>query len=626
MSEPHEWRWVQSKLNVSDDATKWKDGPNLDSSSLWFKGPGFLQQEETLWPEHRITTTTHEEVRRVQTHWNPVPLIDYSRFNKWIKLQRTTAYIFRFIDSARRNNVGQKLQREILSQEELARAEVALWKMAQTEAFPEERITLAKTSGSPDAKHATVLKSSSIYKTWPYMDVQGILRMRGRIGAADYLPFQARYPVILPKLHAVTTLIVSWFHGHYRHANRETVVNELRQRFEISKLRSLVQRVTKTCVWCRLNKATPKPPVMAPLPEERLQPFVRPFTYVGLDYFGPVFVKVGRSQAKRWIALFTCFSTRAVHMEVVHGLSTESCIMAIRRFVSRRGSPAVFYSDNGTCFQGANKQLEEEIKSRNDKIATTFTNSDTKWKFIPPATPHMGGVWERLVKSVKTAIGSALDHPRKPNDETLETIIFEAEALVNSRPLTYIPLESADQESLTPNHFLLGSSTGNKIEPADVDERSTLRNSWKMAQHITGEFWKRWIKEFLPILTRRSKWFEDTKDLVEGDLVLVVNGTKRNQWIRGRVVTTYAGRDGRVRQALVRTANGLLRRPAVRLAVLNVGEERKPTNPQENLGCHLGLREGACADNTPRFSGVVTDEDRFPTGHVGTLCQQLKYE
>ncbi|XP_062712388.1 uncharacterized protein LOC134289824 [Aedes albopictus] len=622
LSEPQEWKWVQSKLNVSDDATKWKNGPNLDSNSCWFKGPEFLRLDEMAWPMQRSTTTTLEELRRVQAHWNNEPAVDYSRFSSWTRLQRTMAYVIRFIDRLRRRNVARNFKREILTREELSKAEILLWKVVQQETFAVERSVLAKTRGDPDAKHSAVSKSSSLYKVWPYMDRQGVLRMRGRIGAASYLPFQARYPVILPKKHPVTTLIVGRFHRLYRHSNRETVVNELRQYFEIANLRSLVLRVAKDCAWCRINKAFPKPPVMAPLPKERLDPFVRPFTYVGLDYFGPVFVKVGRSQAKRWIALFTCLSIRAVHMEVVHSLSTESCVMAIRRFVSRRGSPAVFYSDNGTCFQSANKQLLEEIAAGNEELASTFTNATTEWKFIPPATPHMGGVWERLVRSVKTAVGLALEHPRKPNDETLETIIYEAEALVNSRPLTYITLESADQESLTPNHFLLGSSTGNKIGPKDVPEYATLRSSWKMAQHIVGEFWKRWIKEYLPVITRRSKWFEETKDIVEGDLVLIVNGSGRAQWTRGRVEKVLVGSDGRVRQAIVRTANGTLRRPVTKLAVLDVEKEREPTRLQEHPGHHLGSRAGVCADNTPRCSDAACKE--ADTFQQAALDQHVK--
>lgn len=345
---------------------------------------------------------------------------------------------------------------------------------------------------------------------------------------------------------------------------------------------------------------------MAPLPEFRLTPFVKPFTTVGLDYFGPVLVRIGRSQSKRWIALFTCLTIRAVHMEVVHSLSTESCIMAIRRFVARRGPPAEIYSDNATCFLGASNQLKREITERSETLASTFTNTQTRWRFIPPGTPHMGGAWERLVRSVKVAMGSIFESARKPDDETLETIIYEAEALVNCRPLTYIPLESADQEALTPNHFILGSSTGAKFPPTElVSSAATLRSSWKLAQYVTDEFWKRWIKEYMPVITRRCKWFTDTKDIQVGDLVLVVSGATRNYWKRGRVVQVFNGRDGKVRQAIVQTSSGLQRCAAVHLAVLDVAKSSEPGAVSSKARTnHQGSREGGCCDDTPRCSSV----------------------
>ncbi|XP_058449226.1 uncharacterized protein LOC131429193 [Malaya genurostris] len=315
----------------------------------------------------------------------------------------------------------------------------------------------------------------------------------------------------------------------------------------------------------------PQPPPLGPLPDVRLETFVRPFTYVGLDYYGPLLVRVKRSNVKRWVALFTCLTIRAIHLEVVHSLSTESCVMAVRRFVARRGAPIEIFSDNGTNFKGAHRQLTQEIKMRNQTLSSIFTNTNTRWNFNPPAAPHMGGIWERLVRSVKVAMEGLLDARRKPDDESLETILLETEAMINTRPLTYIPLESADQESLTPNHFLLGNSTGVKQPPTNlVDCRSTLRSSWKLVQHLVDQMWRRWIKEYTPVITRRSKWFEERRDIKKGDLVLIVNENIRNQWIRGRVEQVFFGKDGRVRQAMVRTSSGLMRRAVVKLAMLDV--------------------------------------------------------
>ncbi|XP_053686640.1 uncharacterized protein LOC128736183 [Sabethes cyaneus] len=574
LTDQTEWQWVPSKLNAADEATKWKRGPNLQSQSTWFTGPRFLLESEDNWPKQQKSFTTHEEIRSVNSHSVFKPFIDVARFSKWDRLHRAVAFAIRFLNNLRRKQNKQHLELGILTTEELKHAEEILWKSAQEDFFSEEIALLKKTQGEPDAKHPIVKKSSVIYKAWPFIDSCGVLRMRSRGGAATFAPFEAKYPVILPRQHLTTFLLADWYHRRFRHANRETIVNEMRQKFEIARLRALIFKVAKNCVWCRLVNAKPQTPAMAPLPEFRVTPYVKPFTYVGLDYFGPVLVRAGRNQVKRWVALFTCLTIRAVHLEIVHSLTTESCIMAVRRFVARRGAPAEFHTDNATCFQGASRELQNEIKLLNNSLALTFTSARTRWKFIPPATPHMGGAWERLVRSVKVAIGSILDAPRKPDDETLETIIIEAEAMINCRPLTYIPLESADQEALTPNHFLLGSSSGAKIGPtAPVSGIACLRNNWKLAQFITEEFWGRWIKEYLPFITRRSKWFENPQDIKVGDLVLVVGGAVRNQWIRGRVTEVFKGRDGRVRQALVQTSCGsIIRRPAVQIAVLDVAE------------------------------------------------------
>ncbi|XP_055633858.1 uncharacterized protein LOC129774182 [Toxorhynchites rutilus septentrionalis] len=540
--------------------------------NLWFRGPSFLYRTEDEWPENRRFTTATEITNAQHAQWQtPKSLIDVTRFSKWERLQRTQAYVIRFIENLNRSRKGERPLHGVLSQKKLEQAEKLLWRQAQIEFYAAERRTLLENQKYAQAQHNLVSKTSIIYKLRPYLDEDGLLRMRGRIGAAWYAPYEAKYPVILPDTHLITSLLTDWFHRRYHHANHETVVNEMRQRYEIPRLRALVKRVVKSCYICQLAKVTPCPPPMAPLPKQRLTPYVRPFSYVGVDYFGPLLVKVGRSEVKRWVALFTCMTVRAIHLEVVHSLSSESCVMAVRRFIARRGAPVEIFSDNGTCFVGANKKLQQEIRSMNDTLATTFTNANTHWSFNPPAAPHMGGVWERLVRSVKQAIGTILDAPRKPNDETLATILVDAESMINSRPLTYVPLETADEESLTPNHFLLGSSSGVKQTQSEpVDYRTNLRSSWSLAQHITDTMWKRWSKEYLPVIRRQGKWFGNVRDIHESDLVLMVGDAVRNQYVRARV-EKFRGRDGRVRQAQVRTATAVYKRPVVRLALLDVG-------------------------------------------------------
>lgn len=552
LTKMNQWRWVPSKQNPSDEATKWGDGPNFDPSSRWFCGPSFLFQPEAEWPQKQkhIITSTELISSHHAHHVASESLIEANRFHKWERLLRTQAYVCRFINNVRCRKSGESPETGIFTRDELIRAEQELWKQAQAEAYGQERRVLLETQGTPDNRHNLVQKSSPIYKLWPYVDLEGVIRMRGRICAAWYATPDARNPVILPKNHQITSLLVDLYHRRHRHANHETVVNELRQRFEIPNLRTIVKQVARKCIKCRIDNAVPRPPPMAPLPEQRVTPFVKPFTFVGVDYFGPLTVKVGRSEVKRWVALFTCLTVRAIHLEVVHSLSSESCILAVRRFVARRGSPSEFFSDNGTCFVGAKTQLQQEIADRNEALASTFTNTNTRWNFNPPGAPHMGGAWERLVRSVKNAVGTIIDAPRRPTDEVLETVLLDAEAMINSRPLTYIPLETADEESLTPNHFLLGSSSGVKQPLSEIkDNHSCLRSYWNLSQHLTNVIWKRWIKEYLPVITRRCQWFEEIRDIQEGDLVIMIGNEARNQYVRGRVEKVFPGRDGRIRHA-----------------------------------------------------------------------------
>ncbi len=143
-----------------------------------------------------------------------------------------------------------------------------------------------------------------------------------------------------------------------------------------------------------------------------------------------------------------------MHLEIAYSLSTDSCILAVRNFIARRGSSLEIWSDNGTNFKGAEKELESAFKLLDkNHITRTFTSAATNWRFIPPASPHMGGAWERLVRSVKQVLKQILTTSR-PSDKLLRAVFMEA---VNSRPLTYIPIdhEEEEEETLTPNHFLL---------------------------------------------------------------------------------------------------------------------------------------------------------------------------
>lgn len=305
---------------------------------------------------------------------------------------------------------------------------------------------------------------------------------------------------------------------------------------------------------------------MGSLPAERLSAFTRPFSYTGVDCFGPITVAVGRRVEKRWGVIFTCLTIRAIHIEIVHSLSTDSCIMSLRNFIARRGSPNVIISDNGTNFHGADKELRQALESMEAYCAP----AGIEWKFNPPASPHMGGSWERLIQSVKQVLTQIMPQ-RNPSDELLRAMLLEAESVINSRPLTFVPLEAHEDEALTPNHFLLGSSSGQK-PPGEFSNTDLIsRKSWRKSQHLANTFWQKWVKSYLPTLTRRTKWFANTKAIEIGDIALIVDEKlPRNSWPKGKIIATQPGRDGAVRKVTIQTKSGIYERPAVKIAVLDV--------------------------------------------------------
>ncbi|XP_073967153.1 uncharacterized protein [Choristoneura fumiferana] len=238
--------------------------------------------------------------------------------------------------------------------------------------------------------------------------------------------------------------------------------------------------------------------------------------------------------------------------------------MSIRRFAARRGLPTKILSDNGTSFVGANRQMCEFYS---DGVQDFAASKCIEWCFIPPAAPFMGGCWERLVKTVKSALLVTLKE-RSPREELLHTLLLEAEALVNSRPLTYVT-ENGQYESLTPFHFLIGTSS-NQQTPARLNDGAfSLRKEWQKVLRLSEHFWGRWLKEYLPSLRPKKSTGSQHENLKVDDVVLVVDpDMPRGVWPMGRIVEVFPGRDGIVRIADVATKGGTLRRPVRKLARL----------------------------------------------------------
>ena len=473
------------------------------------------------------------------------------------------AWVLRFAHNLKSSRVGSSQHQTRsgpLTAEEIRDAEWVIIRDAQKRVFAAEIAAL--DAGKPLLSHSKLKPIS------PFIDEIGLLRVGGRIDRA-HVSYDVRHPVILPSDHDVTRLVITDSHHRVLHSDLERTLTDIRRLYWIPKGRSRVKQVIHACPVCHRRRAQPAPPFMSDLPLERFD-MTRAFATTGVDYFGPLLVKRNRKTEKRYCLIITCMATRAVHIEISHSLDTDSFIMALRRFIARRGKPSLILSDNGSSFIGAERELKESIAEWNQsRIQDKLSQENISWKFLPPAASHMGGAWERLVGTVKRALKVVIG-TQTLTDEVLLTALAEVEGMINGRPLTYISSDSGDMEPLTPNHLLLGCSQM-LVSPGEFQEKEiNSRRRWRQAQVIADHFWRRWRQEYLPTLIKRSKWLQDQANLKVGQVVLVADAVApRGYWPLARITKIFPGPDGRVRSVEVQSAaGGVYQRPVTKLCGL----------------------------------------------------------
>ena len=586
---PSMWRYVNTASNPADEASRGLPVTESLDNVRWIQGPPFLWQQETSWPKRptdaiRIQENDPELKREVTACATTVKPLDltvskiFQRFSSWIRLKKFVAWMLRLKRNLRRSkgSEAEKKTRKVidpLTVDEMRNAEYEILKHVQSEHFSDELSSITDAKDSASSKQTNVKKSSCIYKLDPMLS-GGLLRVGGRLKNAD-IDFHAKHPAILPKQHHVATLIVRHYHEASGHSGTEHMLSLIRETFWIIDARTLIRRINHNCVTCKKKQGPVEGQKMADLPSDRVTANKPPFTFVGVDCFGPFNVRRGRSQVKRYGVLFTCLTTRAIHIEVAHSLDTDSFINSLRRFIARRGNPEEMRSDNGTNFVSGEKELRKSVAAWNQQQIHQFLlQKNVKWTFNPPAGSHHGGIWERCIRTVRKVMNGLMKE-QTLDDEGLATLMCEVESIVNSRPITKSSDDPKDLEALTPNHLLLLRGCPNNAPGVFDSADGYSRRRWRQVQYLANIFWRRWVKEYLPSLQARQKWCKKRRNLAVDDIILVVDDTlPRGSWPLGRVIEVCPNsKDGLVRRVVVKTKTSTLTRPVDKLVLLEAAEE-----------------------------------------------------
>ena len=561
------WNHVISGDNPADPASRGLLPSELINNNLWWSGPEWLQQEALP----KSTATLEPDPEKVAEEFKKSAAIVsvstvnhdiFSRFSSLDKLKRATAYWMRYINN-KRVRVGPRMGGS-LSALELQAAFHRLIYLAQQQSFSEEIMSIMEHDQLPRKSPLTGLK--------PFIDSNGLVRVGGRIQKSD-LPFQLKHPLILPKDHHLSILVLRDIHVTHLHAGPTLMLASLRHNgLWIVQGKRVARHIISKCVICVRQRAATLTMEMADLPKDRLsaQPA---FLTCGVDYCGPFEVKQVHGRVnKTWkvyVAVFVCFNTKAVHLEPVRDMTTEAFIAALRRFVAIRGKPAVIHSDNGTNFQGAYRELKE-LKALEDseEVTKELASQGIVWKFIPPRAPHFGGIWEAAVKSLKHHLVRVIGSNLLKYDE-FDTLLAQVQAILNSRPLIPMTTDPEDMNVLTPGHFLILRAPVAVADPDLTNLNENRISHWQKIQQKVQHFWKSWRQDYLQTLQQRTKWNQEKSSIKIGDMcVIKEDNLPPMKWMLGRIIKLHPGSDGAVRVVTLRTERGECQRPIVKVCVL----------------------------------------------------------
>lgn len=560
VTNPDQWNYVSTKDNPADHGTRGLCTAN-DVQEKWLKGPERLQKVHGSGEQEEFPLISPEEDKEIRVNVSKtkvnVSLVHrFERYSDWFRLISALSLLKTAVKkySTRSSNVNTITAADIRLE-----TERFVLGQCQLDQYPEEMNYLR------NGQH--VQASSAISTLAPILDSTGVMRVGGRL-SQGCLPVEEINPIILSGKSHVAKLLVRHYHEKIKHQGRLLTEGTLRNHgFWIVGGKRLISSVIHQCVMCRKLRGSVQSQKMADLPVDRLIPGP-PFTSVGIDTFGPWNIvtrktRGGVANSKRWAIMFTCLTTRAVHIECVEEMSSSSFINALIRFIAIRGNVKELRSDRGTNFVGAAHVFRstdklEIINVENGPITSFLKRSEIVWIFNPPHSSHMGGVWERMIGLTRRILDAMFLEvsTRNLTHEVLVTFMAEVCAIINSRPLAPISTDPESPMIMSPATLLTQKTGGGSLLSGSLDIKDIYKEQWKRTQVLADMFWKKWREGYLQTLQTRRKWKTDTRDVKNGDVILLKDKClPRREWAVGVVVNAVkSGSDGKVRKAEVRVA------------------------------------------------------------------------
>ena len=577
---------VPGTMNPADLITKVQKASDFINNDGWFGGPSWLRnqkdwpdnkEEHTLYPQDSENTTAVFYTTAINVE--KTSLLKYFADANFESGLRKTAYILRaFQHNSRITNFIQPIHHsDLVTKKELNHAKNVAIKVMQQDMFGNE-LSLLKQKKSVMEGPAKKLNL--------YLDPDGLIRCKGRL---ENLPDAdiSNEPILVHGRHPFTESFIRYKHMHFNCSSRQYTLHKVRKDVHGPGLTVAVNRVIRECNACRILRAKPYAyPKQPPLPKERLMA-QRPFAISGVDFSGPHFVREGRGKRKVWIALFTCFVSRAIHLEAVPDLTAITFLQALRSLAWRKGAPRILLSDNATNFTKSRKLLAE-IKEQ--KIVQDALNvRGVEWNFTPPHAPWFGAIYERLIQVLKREMTKLIGQSLLTYFE-LTTQLTEVEGVINSRPLAKLGFEDV----LTPNNILTGDDHNDdvlnvldtsQIMTEALEVRNNLPKLFQQTARRKAKFWNTFQQQYLESIKFSEDKMKHTGSGLTpkvGDLVIIHSHDPRLRWRKAIILETIISEDGECRKCRIKTSTGETTRATSHLHPLELSVENFIDQSKDN--------------------------------------------